>query len=110
MHNIINEPPPTELHGRLKFTTERFVEAADITGRDVLDIGCGYGWFELWAARKLGVSENTLYRWRARHGSMKVPDVRRLKELERENVQLKKLVADQALDIAMLKEVSRGIF
>ena len=59
MHNIINEPPPTELHGRLKFTTERFVEAADITGRDVLDIGCGYGWFELWAARKRGVKHIT---------------------------------------------------
>lgn len=62
------------------------------------------------AARKLGVSENTLYRWRARHGSMTVPDVRRLKELERQNAQLKKLVADQALDIAMLKEVAKGNF
>jgi hypothetical protein len=41
---------------------------------------------------------------------MKVPDVRRLKELERENAQLKKLVAEQALDIAMLKEVSKGNF
>jgi putative transposase len=62
------------------------------------------------AARKLGVSENTLYRWRARHGSMTVPDVRRLKELERQNAQLKKLVAEQALDIAMLKEVAKGNF
>jgi putative transposase len=62
------------------------------------------------AARKLGVSENTLYRWRSLHGSMKVPDVRRLKGLERENAQLKKLVADQALDIAMLKEVAKGNF
>lgn len=62
------------------------------------------------AARKLGVSEQTLHRWRAEYGSMKVPDVRRLKELERENVQLKRLVADQALDIAMLKEVAKGNF
>lgn len=62
------------------------------------------------AARKLGVSENTLYRWRAQYASMKVPDVRRLKELERENAQLKRLVADQALDISMLKEVSKGNF
>jgi putative transposase len=62
------------------------------------------------AARKLGVSENTLYRWRAQYASMKVPDVRRLKELERENAQLKKLVANQALDIAMLKEVAKGNF
>ena len=62
------------------------------------------------AARKLGVSENTLHRWRAQYGSMKVPDVRRLKELERENAQLKKLVADLSLDVAMLKEVSKGNF
>lgn len=62
------------------------------------------------AARKLGISENTLYRWRAQHGSMKVPDVRRLKGLERENAQLKKLVAEQALDIAMLKELAKGNF
>ena len=67
------------------------------------------GNFEL-QARKLGVSENTLYRWRAQHGSMKVPDVRRLKGLERENAQLKKLVAEQALDIAMLKELAKGNF
>lgn len=62
------------------------------------------------AARKLGVSENTLHRWRAQFGAMKVPDVRRLKELERENAQLKKLVADLALDVAMLKELSKGNF
>ena len=62
------------------------------------------------AARKIGVSEQTLHRWRTEYGSMKVPDVRRLKELERENVQLKKLVAEQALDIAMLKEVAKGNF
>ena len=41
---------------------------------------------------------------------MKAPDAKRLKNLERENIQLKKLVADQALDIAMLKEIARGNF
>ena len=50
MHNILNEAPPSELHGRLKFTTEEFVETSDIAGKMVVDIGCGYGWFELWAA------------------------------------------------------------
>ncbi len=58
MHNILNEPPPADLHGRLKFTVEKFVDAADIAGKTVLDIGCGYGWFELWAAKQ-GVKKIT---------------------------------------------------
>lgn len=60
--------------------------------------------------QRLEVSEQTLYRWKKRYGGMTAPDAKRLKELERENVQLKKLVADQALDLAMLKEVARGNF
>jgi transposase-like protein len=58
----------------------------------------------------LGVSEPTLHRWRHQYGGMKSRDARRLKELEHENVRLKKIVADQALDIAMLKEVAKGEF
>ena len=61
-------------------------------------------------ARKLGVSEQTYYRWRREYGGMKVDQAKRLKELERENSQLKKIVADQALDNAMLRELSRGNF
>ncbi len=60
--------------------------------------------------RKLGISEQTYYRWRKEYGGMKVDQAKRLKELERENSQLKKLVADQALDIAILKDVSKGNF
>jgi putative transposase len=60
--------------------------------------------------RKLGVSEQTYYRWRREHGGMKVDQAKRLKELEREKSQLKKIVADQALDNAMLRELSRGNF
>ena len=58
--------------------------------------------------QKLEVSEHTLYRWRSQYGGMKGPEMKRLKELERENGRLKRLVADQALDIQILKEVSRG--
>ena len=61
-------------------------------------------------ARKLEVSEQTLHRWRNQYGGMKGPEVARLKELERENARLKKIVADQALDIDMLKELNRGNF
>ena len=62
------------------------------------------------AARELGVSEQTYYRWRKEYGGMEVDQVRRLKELEQENARLKRLVADQALDNLILKEVSRGNF
>ena len=58
--------------------------------------------------RKLGITEQTYYRWRKEYGSLRVDQVRRLKELERENGRLKKLVADQALDLAILKETSNG--
>ncbi len=59
-------------------------------------------------AKELGVSENTYHRWRNQYGGMKADDVKRLKELERENTRLKRIVADQALDIDGLKEVARG--
>jgi putative transposase len=58
--------------------------------------------------RKLGIAEQTYYRWRKEYGSLRVDQVRRLKDLERENARLKKLVADQALDLGILKEASSG--
>ncbi len=58
--------------------------------------------------RKLGITEQTYYRWRKEYGGLRVDQARRLKELERENGRLKKLVADQALDNAILKEVASG--
>lgn len=54
----------------------------------------------------LGVSEATYARWRGQYGGMKADEARRLKELEIENTRLKKLVADQALDMAILKEAN----
>jgi hypothetical protein len=60
--------------------------------------------------QRLQVSENTLYRWRRKYAGVKVADAKRLRDLEKENARLKKIVADQILDIAMLKEVTRGNF
>jgi putative transposase len=60
--------------------------------------------------RKLGVSEQTYYRWRKEYGGMRGDQAKRLKELEQENIRLKKLVADLSLDNAILKEVNRGNF
>jgi len=56
------------------------------------------------AARKIGVTEQTYYRWRKEYGGMRIEQARRLKELEKENVRLKRLVADKELDIQILKE------
>ena len=57
-------------------------------------------------ARKLGVCEQTYYRWRREYGGMRVDQAKRLKELERENTRLKRLVADLSLDNQILKEAS----
>ena len=62
------------------------------------------------ASRKIGVTEQTYYRWRKEYGGMRVEQAKRLKEVEKENVRLKKLVADISLDNAILKEAPRGNF
>jgi len=60
------------------------------------------------ASRKIGITEQTYYRWRREYGGMRVEQAKRLKELEKENARLKKLVADISLDNAILKEVAGG--
>ena len=58
--------------------------------------------------RELGISEQSYYRWRKEYGGMQVSQAKKLKDLERENTRLKKLVADQALDKSILEEALRG--
>ena len=60
--------------------------------------------------RNLGISEQTYYRWRKEYGGMKLDQAKHLKELEKENARLKKIVADLSIDNSILKEVSRGNF
>jgi len=60
--------------------------------------------------KQIGVTEQTYYRWRKEYGGLRVDQARRLKQLEKENGRLKKLVAEQALDNAILKEVAEGNF
>ncbi len=62
------------------------------------------------ASRKVGITEQTYYRWRREYGGMRLEQAKRLKELEKENSRLKKLVADISLDNAILKEAARGNF
>ncbi|MEX2374172.1 MAG: transposase [Dehalococcoidia bacterium] len=60
--------------------------------------------------RELEVSEATYHRWRRRYGAMNEDQLKRLKELEKENARLKKIVADQVLDMSILKEAAEGNF
>ena len=84
--------------GRVRFTPEQIIgklrEAELLLGHGT-DIGE--------AVRKLGISQQTYYRWRKEYGGMRVDQARRLKELETENSRLKKLLADLSLDNAILK-------
>jgi len=63
-----------------------------------------------WAAKKVGVTDQTFYRWRTRYGALKEDEAKRLQLLEQENGRLKRIVAEQALDISMLKDLQRGKF
>ena len=67
-------------------------------GRDVAAVFC----------KQLEVSETTLHRWRAQYGGLKAGDAKRLKELEKENQRLKRIVADQLLENQALQEIARG--
>jgi len=77
----------------------REIELAQSKGMDTIQ-----------ACRQAGVSEQSFYRWRKEYGGMKMDQAKKYKELERENTQLKKLVADLSLDNAMLKEINKGNF
>ncbi len=61
-------------------------------------------------SKKLGVTEQTYYRWRKEYGGLRRDQAKRLRELEKENTRLKKLVADLSLDNAILKEATQGNF
>ncbi len=71
------------------------------------DIELGKGLKVPEVCRQLGISEQTYYRWRTKYGGMDPLMARQMKELEKENGRLKKLVADQALDMLILKEAAR---
>jgi putative transposase len=60
------------------------------------------------ASRAAGVTVNTYYRWKRKYGGMQIDEAKRMREIEKENGQLRRLVASQALDIQILKEVARG--
>ncbi len=87
---------------RKKHTSQQILEKLRTVD---VELSAGRTFAEI--ARKLEVSEQTVHRRRNVYGGMKGPEVARLKELERENARLKKIVAEQAMDLDVLKEVSR---
>ena len=88
---------------RKRYTTEQIIghlrqaEIRTSEGKTVLEV-----------VRELGISEQTYYRWRKEYGSLSVDQAKRLKEVEKENTRLRKLVADLSLDKVILKEVAEG--
>jgi transposase-like protein len=91
--------------GKKRETTEQII--MKLREIEVLN---GQGASILESCRKVGISEQTFYRWRRDYGGLKMDQAKRLKDLENENSRLKKLVADLSLDNAILREVSSGKF
>jgi transposase-like protein len=91
--------------GRKRFTAEDII----VKLREA-EIFLGQGLSVDKMLRKIGVSGQTYYRWRKEYGGMRVDQAKKLKEVEKENARLKKLVADLSLDNAILKEASKGNF
>jgi len=71
-----------------------------------VEVLCSQGKTMVESVRQIGVSEQTYYRWRRQYGGMNTSEAKRMRELEKENVRLKKLVAELSLDIAILKDVN----
>jgi transposase-like protein len=99
-----------DFEGRTRMGRKRYTAEQIIAKLREAEIELAKGQTTPEVVRKLGISEQTYYRWRKEYGGLRVDQARRLKELERENGRLKKLVADQALDNAILKEVASGNF
>ncbi len=91
--------------GRKRYTAEQIIAKL----REA-EVALAKGQTLALVVRKLEIAEQTYYRWRKEYGGLRVDQAKRLKELEKENARLKRLVADQALDNAILKEVASGNF
>ena len=89
---------------------KRYTPEAIIQHLRTMELDTGKGLAVLEACRKLGITEQTYYRWKKEYGGLRVDQAKRLKTLEQENLRLKRIVANQALDLSILKEVAEGNF
>ena len=89
--------------GRKRFSPEQII--IKLREAEIIE---SKGLTQVEAAKKLGIAEQTLIRWRKEYGGLRVDLARRFKELEKENIRLKRLVADLSLDKAILKDAASG--
>ncbi len=89
--------------GRKRFSPEQII--VKLREAEVFE---SKGLTQLEAAKKLGIAEQTLIRWCKEYGGLRVDQAKRFKELEKENIRLKQLVADSSLDKAILKDAASG--
>ena len=89
--------------GKKRFSPEQII--VKLREAEVIE---SKGLTQLEAAKKLGIAEQTLIRWRKEYGGLRVDQAKRFKELEKENIRLKRLVADLSLDKAILKDAASG--
>ena len=89
--------------GRKRFSPEQII--VKLREAEIIE---SKGLIQVEAAKKLGIAEQTLIRWRKEYGGLRVDQARRFKELEKENIRLKRLVADLSLDKAILKDAASG--
>ena len=90
---------------RRRFTAEQIIQKL----REV-EVALSKGQSAGQACRKIGVTEQTYYRWRKEYGGLRTDQAKRLKELEKENARLKRLLAESELDKAILREATSGSF
>ena len=89
--------------GRKRFSPEQII--IKLREAEIIE---STGLAQVEAAKKLGIAEQTLIRWCKEYGGLRVDQARRFKELEKENIRLKRLVADLSLDKAILKDAASG--
>ena len=89
--------------GRKRFSPEQII--VKLREAEIIE---SKGLTQIEAAKKLGIAAQTLIRWRKEYGGLRVDQARRFKELEKENIRLKRLVADLSLDKAILKDAASG--
>ena len=89
--------------GRKRFSPEQII--VKLREAEIFE---SKGLTQIEAAKKLGIAEQTLIRWRKEYGGLRVDQAKRFKELEKENIRLKRLVADLSLDKAILKDAASG--
>jgi putative transposase len=96
--------------GDFRMTKKRFRAEQIISKLREAEVEISKGQTVGQVVKKLGITEQTYYRWRKEYGGLRTDQAKRLKELEKENVRLKRLVANQALDMEILKEAASGNF